>query len=127
MPAYRLPQFSRLANTGDGMSVKQDLQKLNDHLDKYRRKLIVAEQRNDLPIMAQFKAEIDKTTTKIADLKGRQSLQVGSKAGKIKALAFNRALTKSEQADLGKLKKTVRGLVVVHPMTALGRDMGAGV
>jgi ribosome-associated protein len=127
MPAYRLPQVSRLANTGDGMSVKQDLQKLKDHLDKYRRKLTVAEQRNDLLIMAQFKAEIDKTTTKIADLKGRQSLQVGSKAGNIKALAFNRALTKSEQADLGKLKKTVRGLVVVHPMTALGRDMGAGV
>lgn len=29
-----------------------------------------------------------------------------------------------EQADMGKLKKSVRGLVVVHPMTALGREMG---
>lgn len=25
---------------------------------------------------------------------------------------------------MGKLKKSVRGLVVVHPMTALGREMG---
>lgn len=29
-----------------------------------------------------------------------------------------------EQADMGKLKKSVRGLVVVHPLTALGREMG---
>jgi ribosome-associated protein len=29
-----------------------------------------------------------------------------------------------EQADMGKLKKSVRGLVVVHPMTELGREMG---
>ena len=28
------------------------------------------------------------------------------------------------EADMGKLKKSVRGLVVVHPMTALGREMG---
>ncbi|HHX3280496.1 TPA: DUF2810 domain-containing protein, partial [Salmonella enterica] len=26
--------------------------------------------------------------------------------------------------DMGKLKKSVRGLIVVHPMTALGREMG---
>ena len=37
---------------------------------------------------------------------------------------FRRAITKKEQADMGKLKKSVRGLVVVHPMTALGREMG---
>ena len=39
-------------------------------------------------------------------------------------LPFQRAITKKEQADMGKLKKSVRGLVVVHPMTALGREMG---
>lgn len=38
-------------------------------------------------------------------------------------MPFQRAITK-EQADMGKLKKSVRGLVVVHPMTALGREMG---
>ena len=39
-------------------------------------------------------------------------------------MPFRRAITKKEQADMGKLKKSVRGLVVVHPMTALGREMG---
>ena len=32
-----------------------------------------------------------------------------------------------EQADMGTLKKVVRGIVVVHPMTALGREMGLKV
>lgn len=40
------------------------------------------------------------------------------------SLPFRRAITKKEQADMGKLKKSVRGLVVVHPMTAPGREMG---
>ena len=38
--------------------------------------------------------------------------------------AIRRAITKKEQADMGKLKKSVRGLIVVHPMTELGREMG---
>ena len=40
------------------------------------------------------------------------------------SMPHRRAITKKEQADMGKLKKSVRGLVVVHPMTALGREMG---
>lgn len=39
-------------------------------------------------------------------------------------MGFSREITKKEQANLGALKKSVRGLVVVHPMTALGREMG---
>ena len=39
-------------------------------------------------------------------------------------MPFQRAMFKKEQADMGDLKKSVRGLVVVHPMTALGREMG---
>jgi ribosome-associated protein len=49
---------------------------------------------------------------------------MGKKGADVKSLAFNRVLTKAEQADMGKLKKSVKGLVVVHPMTALGREMG---
>ena len=45
-------------------------------------------------------------------------------AQKLQAMPFRRAITKKEQADMGKLKKSVRGLVVVHPMTELGREMG---
>ncbi len=47
-----------------------------------------------------------------------------SRAQKLMNLPFRRAITKKEQADMGKLKKSVRGLIVVHPMTALGREMG---
>ena len=39
-------------------------------------------------------------------------------------MPFKRPITKKEQADIGKLKKAVRGLIIVHPMTALGREMG---
>ncbi len=35
------------------------------------------------------------------------------------SLPFRRAITK-EQADMGKLKKNVSSLVVVHPMTPPG-------
>jgi len=42
-------------------------------------------------------------------------------------LAFNRPLTPAEQADMGKLKKSVRGLIVVHPLTAIGREIGVEV
>ncbi|MFN4754999.1 YibL family ribosome-associated protein [Klebsiella pneumoniae] len=49
---------------------------------------------------------------------------LSKEAQKLMSLPFRRAITKKEQADMGKLKKSVRGLVVVHPMTALGREMG---
>ena len=106
------------------MNISQQIQKLNDRLDKYKNKFASAEQRNDRQMMAQFKHELDKATKKIASLKNQQKRQVGSDGGSIKTMAFNRVLTKAEQADMGKLKKSVRGLVVVHPLTALGKEMG---
>lgn len=42
----------------------------------------------------------------------------------IKRLSDRLDAIRHQQADMGKLKKSVRGLVVVHPMTALGREMG---
>ena len=42
-------------------------------------------------------------------------------------MPFSREITKKEQADMGSLKKAVRGIEVVHPMTALGREMGLKV
>jgi len=106
------------------MNFKQELQTLNNRLDKYRGKMVSARQRNDRVIIAQFQTEIDSLTQKIAHLKSQQGEQMSNKGSSIKALAFNRTLTKAEQADMGKLKKSVRGLVVVHPMTAIGREIG---
>lgn len=106
------------------MNLKQELQTLNDKLDKFRRKLAAAEQRGDTAIIMQFKKEIATVTKRINSIKGQQTRQMGKQATEIRALAFNRALTKAEQADMGKFKKSVKGIVVVHPMTALGREMG---
>lgn len=109
------------------MDLKQELQKSNERLEKYRRKLAAAELRKDPAVVAQFQREIAAITKTIAGLQGRRQRQLRDKGEGIKALPFSRALSKSEQADMGKLKRSVRGLVVVHPMTALGRDIGIEV
>ncbi|WP_250656937.1 YibL family ribosome-associated protein [Alkalimarinus coralli] len=106
------------------MNLKQELQQLNNKLDKTRRKFVAAEKRFDQEIIAQSRMEIAALTKQIESLKNAQANQISSKGGKIKSMAFSRPLTKSEQADMGKLKKSVKGLVVVHPLTALGREIG---
>lgn len=106
------------------MNLKQELQELNDKLDKFRRKLAAAEQRGDTTIIMQFKREIATVTKRIAAVKGQQTRVLSKQGSEVKALAFHRSLTKAEQANMGELKKSVKGLVVVHPLTALGREMG---
>lgn len=106
------------------MSVKEELQQLNNKLDKCRHKLAAATERNDASAMEYLGRELSTATKRIDKLKSKQAGQVSSKNAGVKALAFNRVLTKAEQGDMGKLKKSVRGLVVVHPLTAQGREMG---
>ena len=105
------------------MNIKQELQNLNNKLDKSSRKLAAAKKREDQAIVLQFEAEIESLTKAITSAKNKNDREVSSKGNSIKALAFNRVLTKEEQADMGKLKKSVRGLVVVHPLTAIGREL----
>ena len=109
------------------MNLKQELQTLNNRLDKRRSRLAAAEARSDADATAHLKSEVDKISKKITRLKGQQTRQTSSKSKGVMALAFNRPITKAEQADMGKLKKSVRGLVVVHPLTALGREIGIEV
>ncbi|MGI2259394.1 YibL family ribosome-associated protein [Shewanella sp. GXUN23E] len=106
------------------MNLKQELQQLHDKLDKFRRKLVAAEQRGDTAIVMQFKREIAATTKRISAIKGQQSRILGKEGQQLSAMAFRRELTSAEQADMGALKRAVKGLVVVHPMTKLGREMG---
>ena len=103
------------------MNLKLELQTLNDKLDKFRRKLAAAEARGDATIVLQFKKEVATVTKRIASIKGQQTRQFSQEGVALKALGFKRVLTK---AELGKLNKSVKGLVVVHPLTALGREMG---
>ena len=106
------------------MNLKQNLQDLNNRLDKTRSKYEAARLREDEVMAKQLAREIKKLEAEIASNKELKSRDQSDKAGKLKAMPFSRAITKEEQADMGKLKKSVKGLVVVHPMTAIGREMG---
>lgn len=106
------------------MNLKQELQQLTNRLDKLRRKHAGAKDRGDQAIAGQAAQEIETTTKKLNKIKGQQKRLLNQQGGDVKTLPFKRPLTKAEQADMGKLKKSVKGLVVIHPMTALGREMG---
>lgn len=106
------------------MNLQQALQDLTNRLDKARRKHAAATLREDTPMIRQFERDIKKYEAELAANKELKTRETGSKAQAIKAMPFNRALTKQEQADMGKLKKQVRGIVVVHPLTAVGREVG---
>ncbi|GAA4084179.1 YibL family ribosome-associated protein [Zhongshania borealis] len=106
------------------MNLNKDIQLLNNKIDLYRRKLEAAKLRDDQKSVLQFKKELSTLSRKAASIKGMRGAQNAGKAEDLKALGFSRALSKAEQADMGKFKKSVRGLVVVHPLTALGKEMG---
>ncbi|MFT5235148.1 MAG: ribosome-associated protein [Shewanella sp.] len=109
------------------MNLKEELHGLSEKLEQFRRKLAAAEKRGDKGIMLQFRQEINAVTKRIASVKTQQTRELSKQGGSVMGLKFNRALTKAEQADMGKFKKSIKGLVVVHPMTALGREMGIKV
>lgn len=105
-------------------SKKNEIKRLSDRLDAIRH------QQADLSLVeaADKYAELEKEKAtleaEIARLREVHSQKLSKEAQKLMKMPFQRAITKKEQADMGKLKKSVRGLVVVHPMTALGREMG---
>jgi len=102
---------------------KNEIKRLSDRLD------LIRHQQVSLPLVegaekyAEMEKEKETLEAEIARLQGVRSQKLSKEAQKLSALPFRRAITKKEQADMGKLKKSVRGLVVVHPMTALGREM----
>ncbi len=105
------------------MSVKKEIQQLNNRLDKCKNKLSAAISRRDQPIIAQSENEIEQLTKKLNQLKHKQNYDLNKERKSLLDMPFQRALTKEEQADLGKLKKRVKGLVVVHPLTKIGKEL----
>jgi len=106
------------------MNLNKDIQQLNNKLDLLRRKLDDAKAKDNQSLVLQFKRELGVVNKKIASIKGMQDRKNSAQSEELKALAFHRSLSKVEQADMGKFKKSVRGLVVVHPLTSLGKEMG---
>mgnify|MGYP000974911092 CR=1 FL=1 len=99
---------------------KNEIKRLSDRLDAIRH------QQADLSLVeaADKYAELEKEKATLEAEIARLREVHSKEAQKLMKMPFQRAITKKEQADMGKLKKSVRGLVVVHPMTALGREMG---
>lgn len=105
------------------MSNSKEIQQLNNRLDKYKHKLATAKSRSDRPIISQFEKEIESLTKKLNQLKHKQQYDLNKERKSLSDMPFQRELSKAEQADLGKLKKKVKGLVVVHPLTKLGKEL----
>lgn len=103
---------------------KNEIKRLSDRLDAIRH------QQADLSLVeaadkyAELEQEKETLETEIARLRDVHGQKLSKEAQKLAKLPFRRAITKKEQADMGKLKKSVRGLIVVHQMTELGREMG---
>lgn len=105
------------------MSLKQDLQKLHNRLDNAQRKLDAAKTRNDHAMISKFTDEVEDLTKKVNSLRGKQDYDLNKERKSLMDMPFSREITKDEQADLGKLKKSVKGLVIVHPMTKMGKQL----
>ncbi|WED23887.1 YibL family ribosome-associated protein [Vibrio sp. JC009] len=105
------------------MSIKKEIQQLNNRLDSCNRKLDAAKSRGDHAMVSKFTDEVEKLTKKVSQLKHKQQYDMNKERKKLLDMPFSREITKEEQADMGKLKKSVKGLVVVHPMTKLGKEL----
>ncbi len=105
------------------MNLNKELQQLNNRLERLQKKLAAALTRKDTVIIDEARKEIELQKKRINIVQSQREKIVYKKSVSIKDMSFKRPLTKQEQADLGKLKKSVKGLVVVHPLTALGRQL----
>ncbi|MFD2178535.1 YibL family ribosome-associated protein [Veronia pacifica] len=105
------------------MSMKQELQQLKNRLNKSQVKLDAAKSRGDDLMVTKFTDDIDDLSKKISQLTHKQNFTLNKERKALLDMPFSREITKQEQSDMGKLKKSVRGLVVVHPLTKLGKEL----
>ncbi|GEA60051.1 YibL family ribosome-associated protein [Vibrio comitans] len=105
------------------MSAKKEIQNLNNRIDKCKHKLNAAISRRDQTIIQQFEQEITKLEKQVAQLKHKESYDLNKERKELSDKPFSRPITKKEQADMGQLKRRVKGIVVVHPLTKLGKAL----
>ncbi|CAM3420092.1 YibL family ribosome-associated protein [Paraphotobacterium marinum] len=106
------------------MNLKKEIQNLKNRKDKIKHKLETAFSRNDKDLIERFQSEINDIEKKLTNLLYELDKDLVKKISQLEKLSFSRVLTKEEQADIGKLKKSVKGLVVVHPLTSIGKKIG---
>ncbi|WP_075182457.1 YibL family ribosome-associated protein [Pantoea sp. 1.19] len=107
--------------------VNAEIKRLSDQLDAHNHKATALQESGDAEKLGEVVKEIETLEVELTRLRGVRDQTLSKEAQKLQSLPFSRAITKKEQADMGALKKKVRGLIVVHPMTALGREMGLTV
>ncbi|MGX9416387.1 YibL family ribosome-associated protein [Vibrio sp. RC27] len=105
------------------MSNKQEIQQAKNRLDSCRHKLNAAKSRGDHEMIRKFTDEVDQLEKKVAQVNHKQDFELNKERKALLAMAFSREITKAEQADMGRLKKSVKNLVVVHPTTKLGKAL----
>ncbi|MBD1556632.1 YibL family ribosome-associated protein [Vibrio sp. S9_S30] len=77
----------------------------------------------DQEMISKFIDEIEKINKNANSMKHKQQYDMNKERKSLLDMPFSREITKTEQADMGKLKKSVKGLVVVHPTTKLGKEL----
>ncbi len=107
--------------------VKTEIKRLSDQLDALNRKEPQLLEAGDAEKLGVLLKEKETLVQEIERLRTVRDETLSKEAQQLQKLPFGREITKKEQANMGALKKSVRGLVVVHPMTALGREMGLKV
>ncbi|PKF50320.1 YibL family ribosome-associated protein [Enterovibrio nigricans] len=105
------------------MSMKQELQQQKNRLNKSQIKLDAAKSRGDDAMVTKFTNDIDDLNKKIKQISHKQNFEMNKERKSLLDMPFSREITKQEQADMGKLKKSVKGLVVVHPLTKIGKEL----
>ena len=102
---------------------KNEIKRLSDRLDLSRHQMAGLSLVDSAEKYAELEKEKTTLEAEIIRLREVQGQKLSKEAQKLMSLPHRRAITKKEQADMCKLKNSVRGLVIVHPMTALGREM----
>ncbi|CAH0533686.1 putative protein YibL [Vibrio stylophorae] len=105
------------------MSIKKEIQLLTNRIDTCQHKLAAAKSRDDQAMIKKFTDDIESLSKKLSQLKHKQSFELNKERKSLLDMPYSREISKTEQADMGKLKKSVKGLVVVHPMTKLGKEL----
>ena len=103
---------------------KAEIKRLSDQLDALNHKSQPLLEAGEMEKLGEILKEKQTLEDEISRLRNVREEKLSLEAQKLQKLAFSRPITKKEQANLGALKKIARGVVIVHPMTALGREVG---
>ncbi|KAB8309943.1 YibL family ribosome-associated protein [Erwinia endophytica] len=104
--------------------VQAEIKNLSDKLDALTRREPQLLESGDAEKLGALLKEKEAVLAELERLRNVREKTLSKEAQKLQQMPFSRTITKKEQANMGALKKSVRGIVVVHPMTALGREMG---